>query len=374
MSIRTCPTCGTDVDVSNGLLGCPVCGSSLAAAGSGRDEVPTSIRQFFDDVEPDQPAHRDQPHEVDQRRRSDRHRRERLAETAAAGAGAGAAATTDTRELPPVPPAPSAPTTAQVSPDAPRGLLFDDLAGSGPGVPPGDGGRASRRSDPSPAPGRLPGGLLLVGALAVGGLAVLAAFLVKGGSGPEGDASAQRTTAAAGAQTPAPAGSAPAATPTPSAAAASADPAGVARAVEGLLVRSDRARGTLNSATGPLGTCRIDPAGAASTIQSVVDERRRILADLQALSAAQVAALPSGDQLVSALGSAMQASIAADQAYVQWADDAQGCTPGQQPPAQALRQGNELSRSAQSAKSIFVTLWNPIAEKYGLPTRTANDV
>ncbi|HEU4675016.1 MAG TPA: hypothetical protein VFS29_03455, partial [Motilibacteraceae bacterium] len=80
------------------------------------------------------------------------------------------------------------------------------------------------------------------------------------------------------------------------------------------------------------------------------------------------------DQLVGALASAMQASIAADQAYVQWADDAQGCTPGEAPPAQALREGNQLSRSAQSAKSIFVTLWNPIAERYGLPTRTANDV
>ncbi|MGN6330347.1 MAG: hypothetical protein ACTHOD_01690 [Motilibacteraceae bacterium] len=366
MSIRTCPTCGTDVDVSNGLLGCPACGRSLAAAPVA-DEVPTSILQFFDDVEPDGRS-----------RPVDRH-----PDPAMPGEDLPRSAA-ETQELPVVPalprhsPAPSQPVSAgsAPTPDDPSGsaatsgrLLFDDLS-PGTSALARDEGTGRGRGGLGGARGRLPGGLLLIGAFAAGGLAVLAAFALRGGPDPATAASAPaRSSAPAASTSPSSASPAPSASPT-----APADPAAVARGIEGLLVRSDEARGTLNSATGPLGTCRIDPAGAASTIQSVVDERQRILADLQALPGAQVAALPSGEQLVGALASAMQASIAADQAYVQWADDAQGCTPGQAPPAQALREGNQLSRSAQSAKGIFVTLWNPIAEKYGLPTRTANDV
>ncbi|HEU4674451.1 MAG TPA: hypothetical protein VFS29_00570, partial [Motilibacteraceae bacterium] len=211
MSIRTCPTCGTDVDVSNGLFGCPVCGASLAAAARGRDEVPTSILQFFDDQlpddgEPEGVPSRPEPGPGD----AARARPSTVRSGGAVGSGVGDAAgpagpvrrPDDTRELPRVSADPSAGpgvaahgrTDARPAASADGRMLFDDLAGpgasgasaSGPGSRAGgaDAVDDGSRRRPARAARRLPGGLLLVAAFALGGLAVFAAFALRGGSSP----------------------------------------------------------------------------------------------------------------------------------------------------------------------------------------------
>jgi hypothetical protein len=112
-------------------------------------------------------------------------------------------------------------------------------------------------------------------------------------------------------------------------------------------------------------------AGALPTIQKVVGERERQLAEAKALD---VGALDSGDRLKDALTRSLQASLDADRAYLKWADNAQGCSGGT-PTDSDYERGNSISENeATPAKEEFLSLWTPIAQQEHQPARDKDHI
>jgi hypothetical protein len=93
----------------------------------------------------------------------------------------------------------------------------------------------------------------------------------------------------------------------------------------------------------------------------------------------QLASLPGrpalSGQMVQALTGAWQASAAADLDFARWAGDelSQGCTPGDQADP-AFRAAAGPDARATTAKKAFVSLWNPVAAQYGLPSYRWNQL
>lgn len=105
---------------------------------------------------------------------------------------------------------------------------------------------------------------------------------------------------------------------------------------------------------------------AIPTLQKVVAERQN---ELQKAQSADVSQLPGAADLHSALVSAMQNSLKADQAYLAWATSVKGCAG--KPPSNADSQ-NALNMNGQAgqAKQQFLQLWAPIAQQNGFPAYT----
>ena len=100
-----------------------------------------------------------------------------------------------------------------------------------------------------------------------------------------------------------------------------------------------------------------------ATFQQAVASRQSLLSRLGSMPGAW--ALPA--TMISSLTQAWQASISADQDYAAWAkDESAGCTPGGSDAnlAAAAGPGNQATQN----KIAFVNSWNPIAQQYGLPT------
>jgi hypothetical protein len=93
--------------------------------------------------------------------------------------------------------------------------------------------------------------------------------------------------------------------------------------------------------------------------------RSRQLLLRQLMSLPGRSALPAG--MVQALSSAWRASIAVDQDLARWAQDevAQGCRRNDQGDPN-LQASNGPDQQATAGKTAFVSMWNPIAAKYGL--------
>ncbi len=149
----------------------------------------------------------------------------------------------------------------------------------------------------------------------------------------------------------------------------SQDPAGYTevQAVNGILSVTGSSRSSLGSALNDLGNCtNID--GAIGVLQRVASERSDQVTRAQQLD---VHALPSGDAIKSTLVEALSDSLQADNAYVAWGRNEQvyGCGADQNKAA-----GDQASAAATSAKQRFVAAWNPVAVRYGLPTRVETDV
>jgi len=103
---------------------------------------------------------------------------------------------------------------------------------------------------------------------------------------------------------------------------------------------------------------------AASSRQNLLTE----LADLPGRSALS-------PDMLAALTSAWQNSITADRDFAQWAQDeiSRGCTQNDQsdPGAQAAVGPDD---QATTSKQTFVSLWNPVAAQYGLPSYQWNQL
>jgi eukaryotic-like serine/threonine-protein kinase len=73
------------------------------------------------------------------------------------------------------------------------------------------------------------------------------------------------------------------------------------------------------------------------------------------------------------LTSAWQASVAADQDFVAWAqDESRGCVPDQSDPN--LQAATNPDLQATSYKTAFLRRWNPLATEYGLTTYQQNEL
>jgi hypothetical protein len=207
----------------------------------------------------------------------------------------------------------------------------------------------------------------LTGAVLVLALAVLATQLpIFHKSGAQPAATPTPANAAPPAASTAPAGPASTAAAPP---AATQDQAGYteAQAVNGILSVTGSSRSSLGSALNDLGNCtNID--AAVGVLQRVSSERGDQVTRAQRLD---VHALPNGDAIKSTLVEALSDSQQADNAYLAWGrnESVYGCGSDQNKAA-----GDQASAAATSAKQRFVAAWNPVAIRYGLPTRVETEV
>jgi hypothetical protein len=161
---------------------------------------------------------------------------------------------------------------------------------------------------------------------------------------------------------PAASGTGPA-SPAASSSAAPVTEQQAATSVAAMLSRSVSDRAAIGSAALDVGDCGPNLNADPKVFDAAASSRKSLLASLTTMPGR--AALPP--TLISDLTSAWQASIAADQAYAQWANDeiAKTCVTNDasDPGYQATVTPNA---NATRYKTAFAAEWNPIAAQYGL--------
>ncbi|GAA4567544.1 hypothetical protein [Planotetraspora kaengkrachanensis] len=144
-----------------------------------------------------------------------------------------------------------------------------------------------------------------------------------------------------------------------------------AEAIDDLLDESASSRSGLSTAISDLSACR-DMDGALSTVSSIGDDR-----DSQASTARdlEVDALDDGYSLRDHLVELLEDSAAADEAFhdAGWSYQDDGCS-GSITDYSSYDDGVSYSEDAGAAKAAFVDLWNPVAESYGLSTRSRDEI
>jgi hypothetical protein len=138
-----------------------------------------------------------------------------------------------------------------------------------------------------------------------------------------------------------------------------------------MLASSVSDRTAIDNAYGDVMSCGPNLGSDASVFTRAASSRRGMLASLGSMPGRS--ALPPA--LLSDLGNAWQASIAADQAFATWANDAatQGCTPNDTS-SSAYQATVTPDNQATQYKTAFVGQWNPIASNYGLTTYQQQDL
>ncbi len=155
----------------------------------------------------------------------------------------------------------------------------------------------------------------------------------------------------------------------------SSSAAAQATRISDLLGTSRVTRGMLQPAVSDIeNNCSaLSPAQFASdvtTIRTVADQRQKEYSQAFGL---RVAALANGRQLQNDLLNALQASLNADNDYLQWArQEQQSCFPA--PNSRAFKAASGWDTQAMTAKANFASEWNPVAQRYSLPAVTQADI
>jgi hypothetical protein len=231
---------------------------------------------------------------------------------------------------------------------------YDGYAGHDDGYT-GDRGSGGRKLSPKVLIGIVVAGCVVAG-LVVGGL------LNSGGSASADNAGGTSSTSPSAAASASASGSdAPAA----------ADPAKQqAQSLDALLKTSGNSRSSVVGAVASTKECK-DLGAAASDLRAAQAQRTGLVTQLGSL---QVDKLQDHAALTDALTKAWQASAAADGHYANWAHQAATnksvCKGGHARTTKEAEEGNRQSGTATEQKKRAVKLWNAIAEKYGLTTRT----
>ncbi|MFI7534907.1 hypothetical protein [Streptosporangium sp. NPDC049376] len=141
--------------------------------------------------------------------------------------------------------------------------------------------------------------------------------------------------------------------------------------VDEILALSEPSRGALRRGIGQVLACTEAEQGIR-TIRQVTHERKEQLERAEGLA---LDALDGGDELKSTLMNALSASHRADKSYLKWAKrfEAGGCQ-GATVGDPLYDAGNAASATASRAKAEFVALWNSIARREGLPTRSSDEI
>ncbi|MFJ1747202.1 hypothetical protein ACIOJD_13290 [Streptomyces sp. NPDC088116] len=241
------------------------------------------------------------------------------------------------------------------------------MADSSPPAGPPPGGDRSD-NDQRPVPGRF---ILfaLAGGLAVAAIVLIVSHYVRSAPAqadhPAGSASS-RSESLAGAQPPA--GSASVETGSPRSQETPATAEDQARAVDALLERSSADREKVLAAVSAVEACESPTSvtEASEDLNAAAARREDLVTRLGELPLDKV---DSGPLAADSLRAAWQHSADADRAFAGWADDADGCAPGDAPRTASYRRGVESSDLATAAKEKFLSAWSPIASRYGLPER-----
>jgi hypothetical protein len=160
----------------------------------------------------------------------------------------------------------------------------------------------------------------------------------------------------------------PSVSPSPSLSSSPSQPPGTAAmaTLASYLSQSAAVRPNVSNAVTGVQSCSENPADAEALIQQAITARQNILNGLGTLS---VGTLPNGAQLVSALRTAMQNSLDADNDYHAWMADlaSSGTSCGSDSNYAAALTADTASTTSKEA---FVKLWNAMAPTYGQPTYT----
>ncbi|GAA2837229.1 hypothetical protein RMN57_12530 [Kitasatospora sp. CM 4170] len=166
----------------------------------------------------------------------------------------------------------------------------------------------------------------------------------------------------------------PGASASPTAGAAGPNAQSQAKALDELLTQGESAKAPIGNAVAKVNSCpaKADIDSSAQVFDSGAKQRDQLLTKLAALS---VTDLPGGADAVATLKSAWQLSADIDRAYASWARavSAQGCS-GSAPNTADKKRADELNPQATQAKKDFVAKWKPIADTYGLTTRTQDRI
>lgn len=154
----------------------------------------------------------------------------------------------------------------------------------------------------------------------------------------------------------------------------SAQPPGAATmaALGSYVSQSASVRPTVQPAIDGVLSCKESPASGEATLKQAISVRQQILNGLRALSPA---GLPNGAQLISTLAAAMQNSVNADWGYLNWmyAFEASTQNPCGWMKDSNYQDGQNDSVKATSDKNSFLSMWNPIAPRYGQRTYSSTD-
>jgi hypothetical protein len=157
---------------------------------------------------------------------------------------------------------------------------------------------------------------------------------------------------------------------TPTTGSASGQGAVQASAMNDLLTASGASRAALGTAISQVQSCDAS-SDPLSTMDGVIRDRTAQLRSAQALA---VDGLPGGESLRGVLVQLLQKSAEADGDYEAWAQQVldSACAPGAG--AAQLTAASTASSEATTLKKTFLTSWNPIASRYGLPQRQETDL
>ncbi|HTU72902.1 MAG TPA: hypothetical protein VMG38_05230 [Trebonia sp.] len=160
----------------------------------------------------------------------------------------------------------------------------------------------------------------------------------------------------------------PVATPASSKAAAEQQ---AASALSRLLTQSVSDRSAITQAYNDVSGCGPLLGQDQQTFEQAASSRQSLITQLSSLPGAQ--SLPAA--MLSDLTGAWQASQQVDQDYAQWSndEDTQGCA-SQDYTNPSYQAADSPNQQATSDKTAFVSLWNPIARKYGLPTYDQGEI
>jgi hypothetical protein len=144
-----------------------------------------------------------------------------------------------------------------------------------------------------------------------------------------------------------------------------------AEGLAGLLQQSVEDRSAIAQAVNDVDQCGPNLNQDPQTFNAAASSRQNLLTELADLPGRSALS----PDMLAALTSAWQNSITADRDFAQWAQDeiSRGCTQNDQsdPGAQAAVGPDD---QATTSKQTFVSLWNPVAAQYGLPSYQWNQL
>jgi hypothetical protein len=140
-----------------------------------------------------------------------------------------------------------------------------------------------------------------------------------------------------------------------------------AKGVDALLTDSVDGRKHVLAAIDDATAC--DNSAAIDELQVAAAARRTVL---RRARDTDMSALPGGGDLKDALVALLDDSYRADAAYLDWVQAADGGCPATSDPSfAAVQRANDQARRD---KTTFLTDWNPVAARFGLPARDVKDI
>ena len=145
-----------------------------------------------------------------------------------------------------------------------------------------------------------------------------------------------------------------------------------------LLQASSQGRGEISSVIARTEACNLPPDQASTQISSVADNRQSVLNQIAGITPPT----PAMQRVLDTLQEALTHSREADRQYAQWVLNQTswyyappvGCPSGRMPRDEFHARASSESAAATAAKRRFVDLYNPLAQRYGLPTWTESRI